>query len=624
MGLHWFAVVGLAILPGAPLAVALRGDVSPATRLALAVAISPAAAALAWVPLVWMGVETGLAAWLVVAFSVALTLPAATRLLGRPHAMIPLLLAMSAGVLWVSAHWFSIPGLRLFGWHNLLHLETIQSILRSGAAPEEPALAGVAIGYGWIGFAHVAATSAVSDRTATLLFPCLNLLLLGATVLLTAAAARAVDVGRGWAASAGALALLGGNVVSDAAGLFGADAATLREIFGDPRLHAAVSKFLYLDQMPVSFALLSAAMWLGLRLQQAGSRDLIAVGSACLLALAVLYPAAAPAGASIACGLAAASWLAPLDGKPGRGWVTAFASVAVLGILGTAWWWGTGPAVEFSEPSRMADKGVHLSYAVGPFLLAAAPAVYAAFRDGAPGTLGLSAATVVLLLAYPLIDATGLEYKLVMYARIPLAILVASGASRVSGSAIAAVGIPALAGILSFSTSMGRLPPPTLGNAPPAVEAAALMLSPSSPDSEWVEAIRRETPEDSVVVARGASFAVGAFADRSLYLPAFAKGSTVAGHSLDTRYNLLRLRGHPRPLLAERASTVQAIFEGRSAARVDPAMRRLRNLGRPIVFVARATLDSELASHLGRHGAVQLHDDEQASVWLMDSHLPQR
>ena len=126
--------------------------------------------------------------------------------------------------------------------------------------------------------------------------------------------------------------------------------------------------------------------------------------------------------------------------------------------------------------------------------------------------------------------------------------------------------------------------PPGLSHAPTVSESRfQLTLDPTHPDSHWVNLIREQTPEETVLVARGFPYHLGAFANRSVYFPVEANGRLSAGYSLYNRLYLVQ-RGIPKRLIQRRAQIVRALY-GNSAESFRRALEQVRRLSRPIAFV---------------------------------------
>jgi hypothetical protein len=224
-----------------------------------------------------------------------------------------------------------------------------------------------------------------------------------------------------------------------------------------------------------------------------------------------------------------------------------------------------------------------VSYTLVIPLLVSLPALRTAMRERNAQILGLLLVALGLCGVYALFHIRDLEYKYILYARFPLALLMGMGFAhlRLAGRSATAVAIL----FTGFIVGTGTLSaPPGLPHAPKTSESGfQLTLDPTHPDSHWVRAIREQTPEDTVLLASGLQYHLGVFANRSVYFPVEVNGRLSAGFSLFSRLYLVQ-RGIPKPLIERRERVVNALY-GNSARSFRPALEQMRSLSRPVALI---------------------------------------
>lgn len=603
----------LGIVPGAAAVRIAKPGLDRGTTLALGAALSPFLVSLVFLG----GVLTGAPPRPLAATILIASIPAASLLRGwsgapAPGARSAALLVAALPFAWVLASWWEVPGLRLFGWHNLMHLDTIYQLLREPRWPEEPELAGVSLHYAWLGFGHVAALGVLTDRAPTTLLPWVNGVSLAATLALTRAVGLRLGLAPPWALLAALLWPLSGGAMLWIATRVPALALVTLHAFSPP-----ITKFLYLDLMPGSFALLAGVMLLVLQLGEQRDRRGLALAATFCVAGTSTYPPLVPALLALLVAFTAAA-----GSRPARKRMVvllvgqALLTVAAFGLLGGGP--GAAKVVAAFGPKRLALRAPGMLLAVAPLLLASLPALAAAARRRELRHLALGAMAAALCLAFVFFWVRAVEYKYLMYARLPLALLAATGIARLWGTSR---GATFLAAAIAAAMAAGGLQvqierSPKLEGAPKLDEGAFyLALTPDHPDAAWLAAVRDATPEDAILVTWRTGIHAGTFANRSLYFPAETIGNPTPGYTLSNTNNLITFRGHAKELVRRRQRVVAALAEGDARA-FGPALQTLRSLGRPIVLALPADRTA-LAQRVRKEGGRLLYRGTR-SVWLLE------
>ena len=411
------------------------------------------------------------------------------------------------------------------------------------------------------------------------------------------------------------LAVLAGSPFADLQILLG------RAGYGDPGLSALLGKFLYLDLMPSSFALVAAAMLLSIvAVQEAGRVGVRVAAGLALVAVATVYPLGVAGGLCFLFGLALADVAVHPDRWKGS---AAWCGASLVAGAATVFAWGTGGGGEVftvRSGAHLVSRGGFFLFAVAPWILLALPATVRALRERQAAMLGVVLACLPLFGAYLLFDVRQLEYKFVTWARLGLAVVVAASLPAWSPLVrrIAIGGAAVAIAALELVASMSVQPPASLAHAPPLVEDRFLLgVSEDSPHAEWLAALQA-TPADTILVARGLDFHASVFANRSLFHPVERRAALSAGYSLPSAGNMLRFRGYPPSEWKRRGEVVAALYETRDEAAFDEAVAALRGLGRPVVvrLPARDRQRNEWMRQRTRH--VPLHSGPREVLWRLD------
>jgi hypothetical protein len=618
------AVAWLGIVPGALLAaLPSSGSVDRITRLALGAAFSPAVVSLTMMFALAAGSDPASTAWTVPFVSIPLAVLLLWRLVADPvppptalAAAFAIAVAIPVG--WIAVMWLAEPGYRAFGRHNLMHADLIYQLVRLPWPPEATELAGLAMGYGWVGHGFQAALGLVSGHAPTRVFPLANMLALASTAVLLARSARQLGAGAPAAALAGALAVLTFHpTLAPAFWLGGAGGAS--------PLVPPITKLLYLDLMPASFPLLAAIVW---SVTQRETRS-VWLGALAFPALALIYVAAVPAGLCLVGGVAAARLLRDKDPMDVVRWHGLPLLVGLLSLLAGTWWTPSGaavPALLLTPAEGIASKGWDVLMGYGPWWLLALPSSWRAWRAGRPALAGLTLGGAVLATVYPFLLAKNLEYKLVIYARLAIAPALAmtllpgprgaaaAGPSSATRWAIAAA-VTLVVAAASVPRGLARTPADALKAAVPIDESRFHLRWDDPSEGPWLEVLRAETPPETILLRHRCKVVLGAFADRSLFAPCIQDGREVAGYTLWNEANLWVFRGHPRALIRARRRILERVYRSRDANGFFEALAEVRALGRPVALHLSAR-DERRPRWLAERGlGREIHADPGQRLW---------
>ncbi len=600
----------MGLLAGAWILPLLRGEFSLSSRLALCVALSPFVVAVQFLLLGFLGVAFPALAYLLLVINL---IPGwfigrellGPRAIGAPRDLAFKLLAAAVPVSWILASWWEIPGLRAFGWHNLMHADIVYQLARSPLLPGEPELAGLPLAYSWLGHTHWTVVALLADLPPTRVYPALNFMLLGALMVLLHNAARRLGIHPAFATLAAVVGVLGNNLVRQIGVHTSVSADALAELAGEIRLISPLTKFRYLDLMPVSFALFGAILWLWAARDRLTPKSFALLNAVLLCGAALLYPVGFPAAVCVGGLVVLVEWFVS---ESDRGAILhrtgLVAGGMVLSIVCLAAWSGTtamgasGEVAEWKPLEVVAARALHLCSAIGPFVLLAAPAIPRGLRERNAFVLGCALAVAVLSSVYLFFSVRDVEYKYILYARLCLGLLAAYGIDGLcrgwqrgrwplSFAVVAVLGLLSLWGVGNQSR-----PGWSLANAPAIDESHfRLGLARDSPGSGWVRAIKEQTSADTVVLANGVAFHAGTFLDRDLYFPCEISSVLSAGYTLKSYHNLVTMRGHARETYARRGEVVRSLYTSRWEGQPQRVLESLLALERPVAIRFPASWD---------------------------------
>lgn len=604
--MEYASIVVLTFLPGAWLAFCPgSGHLTYPARFALAIALSPAVAALQFFGLRLMGLSfqqvvpvlqlLNLGSLLFIGRALRLTWPRLNMRVGLFGAA-----AYASVAACVAIPWLWNPDFRRYSWHGLLHTDIIYTFARGALLPEEPELAGVALAYPWIGHVFWSLLAWSADLGPTVIYPVTNLVLLLAIGVLYYSLARQLGASEPTALAATVMLALGTNLV----GVLGWSIVPANDnglwwaLLGDLRYAPFLLKFVTFETMPFGLVLYAAAAFLAVSALDQFHKFELLLAPLVVVATAALYPNLFPAAALLLVALAGTVLFGQryLAGRYSNAVLVVFIILSALAALGgllfvKLYTMGREHGViEISSAAAMAKKFIAAALALGPF----AAALYWQWtielsERRAPLLLLALAATGALVLNI-LLRVGGLnEYKFVMAAGICLAAPGMVGFERRLFTTQRARWWPVLAGppvlaLVMLSYSMNRIP--SHGSKPLAASASSfvLTLDPALPDSAWIDAVRQQTPLETMIVINHPDFHTTSFTDRVLYVP--SQGAKFHfGYNMDSRFNMLVERGYSAELFRHRAELLKPIYANEIVGDPQGVLRSLMVLGRPLAIV---------------------------------------
>jgi hypothetical protein len=357
--------------------------------------------------------------------------------------------------------------------------------------------------------------------------------------------------------------------------------------------------------------------------------------------IAVIYPVLSPAFWVLV--------LAAMSGTLARGraadgtgpWprIRALALVLLVAIV------ATGLCVSYTARDRVAGTmGLHAPDAMfrqavlglivmAPLLAGSVVVLKRLLRVHITETLTLLLGGLASLAVYTLfsLPGGGLEYKFIFTAALCLAPFPALAFEPLfnrlgrHGEKTAAVVItlilaaPAAHKLITDSWSRYWIPSLDAGTPPrPALDVSSFnaRLRDEEPAAPLVNAVRTETPSNTVLVARAPELHLPTLTQRPFYAAPAQDTTSYRGINVAMDQVLLDIRGYDPKIVAERRSTVESLFAAADDASRATAYGKIANLGRPVAIIV-GDADSALARWLLGRGGENIHDDETSAVWLL-------
>jgi hypothetical protein len=620
----------LSVAPGAWIAFTLAGAATPfSTRLGLAMALSPFVVGAQTVLLTAIGADFTVAA----ALAAVVNLPAAYLVWrGRPLAkasavwLVPALcfVVVAAGL---AALWLTVPGFRIYSWHNMMQAEAVYQVARLPQLPEDMGLAGLRLNYAWFGHIQIAAIARLSDASPFAVFPIANIAALAAFMLLMFDVVRRFIGDRPVMAS---LLTLAGLLSTNLAGVLLHYLHALGGA-GDIRLTTPLHKFLHFDLMTDGLALFAGVIWLALRSIEQRTPALRALIVLTLTALALIYPLLLPAALLIAGAALAApvvtEWWSGRGFRISRALLLDLASLILPVLIGAAYLRmlgedSAGVAATIVDPWQMRQRLLDGALRAGglwlPLLL---PAAWRAWRTRDPARLALfatAAASAAMFVMFEL--PIQVQYKFLVAALLCVMPLAAEQAAiwldRLGRNASWAAGAAAALILLAVApnVAMQHVPWTLLKRAEPLSEAH-FSVAAASPGLRWTDAVREQTPPATVVVRPPIAAPVEALTQRVAY-GALGYGDVQRpGYTMREREMLESVKAYPRALLDHRAEVLATLY---GDAPVDTAAldAEFAALHRPLaLYLPRANAYLHALEAGGRGRAI--YADDAAVVWLL-------
>jgi hypothetical protein len=628
------AGVSLLILPGAWLGFGLPiRRLSYAARFALAGVLSPVIVALQLILLRTLGLPFNGSVWAIVLVNTG-----STWLLIRERgslqvswkpvvAFLGVYLSLAVFVIFP---WASSRNTRIFTGHNWMHMGIVYEFPTGMVWPEEPELAGVRLAYPWLGHAYWAVLCWTLDLPPTRVFAPINLLWLFWICVLVYETCRSLG-GSPRASRIGLLWLgFGTNVVGGliwlAATLFGRD---ISRVPGDTRTLPWIEKFYKLNEMPFAMALLAALMLVAVHAVASRQRFWIGMVAILLAGVGLMHALLFPPALAI-CGflLVLYWWMARVGSEPAAyrpavmllGGIAA-ATVVVLINAHMISLSRSAPLLHFSGLTEMLAKSVTGVLSMALFLAAMATMRRAQLAQPPVLLLTVGAVAGLVLRSLLTVGAGDNEYKFVLSAALFLAPVAALAVDRWVPRRVS----PKLALISSLLLAITATPPliqhsrRDLDRLPLIREEGFYVQPALEKDSGWIEALRTQTPSNTIVVVRDSNLFLPGITARSLWAPPLG-AAPLPGYWLGDRWNLVQERGYPASLFDRRERTTRCVYECTDPGQVRQAEQQLTSLKRPVAIVFSTGEGREFLAMLERDPrARMLYPDRYgAFVWLLE------
>ncbi len=531
---------------------------------------------------------------------------------------------------------FAVYDERAFWGHTWLHADMIYALRQDPTAPEERQLAGMVATYPWFGHLFFLIQSTALDRSPLQSFTAINLVLAAAFGGFAIATMRVLGAGRAGTLAAPFLFSFALNPLGVALGhlmlQIGQPVARWSYLAGDPRYDFLLIKHLRLDLNQVGLTMLAALLLLIVEGRRSGREGVRQVALLALMVAVVTlhYPLYLP----VALAFVGARVVAEIALARPRDWWFIVAATVACGSAGAAAAWlvmlPLGPravpvGIGLAGPGLIWRQAVMISVACSLPALAALWILArrgARLPDTAEATLLAAAVGSGLLAVFMYIPNKWNEYKFVFAAGMALMPFVALAVDalgqrwRPRTAAVAAVLFAGfcLAGAID-SVSRREMRPedvPRIG-----YQGIYQTVAADDPVAASVDVIRRDTPEDAVLLADDTAILLSGVTLRAQFVP-YDPDRAHPGMTFTNDYLLTSVKGYDPTIVATRRATLRALFDGPDDAGRDLALGRARSLGRPLVLLVAAGRHPGFEDWLGRTaGARRLHGDPGYSVWLL-------
>ena len=625
----------LLVAPGSFIVYSPIGRVfSPIMRLIACIAFSPFVLSVETVASALIGLPFNAFTLYVVPINAAgmiLILKALPRVwlqLQPSKAVGPALIAFVCFILPLIIVWVSVPHLRVYGWHHMMQMASINQIYELPKLPEEADLAGFRLNYGWLGFAQIAILSSLLDRPATVFFIGINVAQLTCMFAFLVATVRRFSSASLWLTSiATAFSLLTTSLTR--VPLWYAAGGRLP---GENRLIAVISKFLFIDAMNYGLACFAMLVYTcAMTLTSKASSPVWLIPLAALACM-IAYPLFIPSCALLIAVLSGFMIFSLARSQPCSARyptksvrILVGGSVIVFGVAGLYLAVIGKSATEFPiHPLDVHILLVHLvSLLLGfvPPFVALVPAALLWRRAGsARQTIApLALAGGLLVLSYTVLQmGLRVEYKFLftgLWVLVPVAawgIAETVGTIRLRFAALTVLlGAAVIAEIYGFWAQL----PPNLSAASTLDEATPAIHPVEGWGRSWMRAVRDLTPKDTVLIAEDTGQAVPVFTGRAVYV--VDGDNQRAGYTMSSQEILVEVKGYSPSAIEERKSVQRLCFAAAADEReLQSALNALARLGRPIAL--RFSTEAAMLKRLERTGLGRpVFRGEGETIWLI-------
>lgn len=638
----------LAVFPGSWVTFGLPLEFNGKTRLAMAVALSPAILGIEYLAIKFVGIDFANAALILL----AVNLPSGYFLMRRLHwslrvsrtlIVASLLFSIFAGSLILL--WLLIPGYRPFSWHALLHTDVIYEVTRSRLLPEEPEMAGLTLAYDWMGEIFWSVLGWLSNWSPTSMYPVTNLIwLLIAFVLAFELAKSGLGLHSSTALFGVGLLFLGNQIIVISTSVITNDIHHWEWILGTDQIAPLLAWYRGFEDMPFVFPLLLGLALVCLVGMRRRVRFLSAIIVSLMIAIGLIYPLFFPMACLLSGGtifLLISRWARGLPRYEPRELFLLVAGFVVSVIVFLAFLTAitkdrANPSFQLLQAGRW-SRGFQALTALLPLVLLAAPFVVKAIlkRDGP--TIVLTATGVFLVGLFLFTKVSYLEPKFIDASVIAVAPLSAAGVEQLFGRLtrmrwVLALMVPVALAIINFQYwfGLGAGTPSNLANAPQFSEDSFwIALAPSEKDMAWTSAVRASTPIDTIMVVLKPGIHLEPFIARSLYFPSdYDERSNIeytvspAGYSVDKRVYLLEQRGYSERVWDERLQVIKSFYDETDRTKSILVLQALQRLNRPLaIHFSSETVPALTWLRQEKIGS-EFYSDSRNIIWFIERPVP--
>jgi hypothetical protein len=501
----------------------------------------------------------------------------------------------------VAIPWIYVPNFRRFSWHGLLHTDICYLFARGALIPEDPELAGVSLAYPWFGHIYWAILAFAADLSPTQIYLITNLVILGATGVLYYALARELGASEPVALAAPVIIALGTNVLGLIGWSFipGNNSALYWAILGDLRTAPFLQKFVTFEIMTYGLSLYVGLIHISVISLKYSSRFELLLAPFVVIAISALYPNLFPAAVMILGGLVimllwGERYFKKNYGRDNLGKLILLSvlalivSVLIIKVYSID---RVSSALALSSFKAFSKKTMAAGFSLIPVVVAMWWLWRSESSNRRAPLLFLVIAFIGALSLNLLIRLNGLnEYKFLYAASICLSAPALVGAERVllksnrSRWMLISILLPFLVFVM-VSYSIHRIPANEMNNMEINDDSFWLSLSSGNPDSGWIEAIRTDTPENTILVVNHPEYHVTSFVGRSLLVP--SEGDKYHfGYNMSSRFDLVNLRGYSKPLFDSRYDLLLNIYSPTlSTKKMNNMLKQLKSFQRPLAIV---------------------------------------
>ncbi|WP_347312930.1 hypothetical protein [Defluviimonas sp. SAOS-178_SWC] len=527
---------------------------------------------------------------------------------------------------------------KAFWGHAWLHTDMIYALRDHPFAPEERQLAGLTSTYPWFGHLFFLIQSTALDLSPLESFTWINLVLAGLYGGFAMACVKRLGGGLPatlaapflFAFAVNPVGVLGGKLLAALGPAF----ARWGYLLGDPRYDFLLIKHMRLNLNQVAITLLAGLIILAVEPRGTGREARLQAWSlaAMVTAISLAYPLYLPVALGIALArVVALTVVSPAPDQPGRAAALHLAAYAAFGAflaalvvvlpLGPR---ATGVGMSLSVPGAIWRNGIAIATAVS---LPGIAAFWTWRRQGATRPL---ATTVLLLSALGCaILAVGLhipnkdnEYKFVLAAGVVLMPFLCLALDRIfkglprAGAWTASGALVAICLYGAIDSVSRRSFEPETGPEILAYRGLFQDLEPAEPLAGALAAIRRDTPEDAVLVAPDTDLELSVLTLRSQYVP-YDPARKHPGLTFRNDFLLADVKGYDARLIAARRKDVVTLYDGRDDAARARVLTDIARLGRAVVLLVAPGRNARLAGWLARMGQGRgVFRDDTYLVWL--------